>query len=87
MVELPGPPLSGVEPLRPPRDAPRECPRVGPPPSWHPHQLRHNAATRLRKEFGLDVARAVLGHSSAAVTEIYAELDMAKASEAMGRIG
>ena len=21
---------------------------------WHPHQLRHNAATRLRKEFGLD---------------------------------
>jgi integrase len=33
-------------------------------PHWHPHQLRHNAATRLRREFGLDVARAVLGHSS-----------------------
>ena len=28
--------------------------------SWHPNQLRHNAATRLRKEFGLDVTRAVL---------------------------
>src|SRR5271157_5213463 len=25
---------------------------------WHPNQLRHNAATRLRREFGLDVAQA-----------------------------
>jgi len=24
---------------------------------WHPHQLRHNAATFLRKEFGLETAR------------------------------
>jgi integrase len=56
-------------------------------PKWHPHQLRHNAATRLRKEFGLDTARAVLGHSSTAVTEIYAELDAAKAAEAMERVG
>jgi integrase len=56
-------------------------------PSWHPHQLRHNAATYLRKEFGLDVARAVLGHSSPAVTEVYAELDGAKAAEAMERVG
>ncbi len=56
-------------------------------PNWHPHQLRHNAATRLRREFGLDVARAVLGHSSPAVTEVYAELDQAKAADAMARIG
>jgi integrase len=56
-------------------------------PLWHPNQLRHNAATRLRKEFGLDVARAVLGHASPAVTEVYAELDAAKAAEAMERIG
>ncbi len=54
---------------------------------WHPNQLRHNAATRLRREFGLDVARAVLGHSSPAVTEVYAELDGAKAAEAMERVG
>ena len=54
---------------------------------WHPHQLRHNAATRLRREFGLDVTRAVLGHSSPIVTEVYAELDGAKAAEAMERIG
>ena len=46
-----------------------------------------SAATRLRREFGLDVARAVLGHSSPVVTEVYAELDEAKAAEAMARMG
>lgn len=56
-------------------------------PHWHGHQLRHNAATWLRKEFGIDIARVVLGHRSAAVTEIYAELDFAKAREVMGRVG
>ena len=56
-------------------------------PHWHPNQLRHNAATRLRREFGLDAARAVLGHSSPVVTEVYAELDAAKAAEAMEKIG
>ena len=56
-------------------------------PVWHPHQLRHNAATRLRKEFGIEAARVVLGHRSAAVTEVYAELDQTKASTIMGRVG
>jgi integrase len=56
-------------------------------PHWHPNQLRHNAATRLRREFGLDVARAALGHSSPVVTEVYAEMDWAKAAEAMERFG
>jgi integrase len=60
---------------------------IAPIPHWHPNQLRHNAATRLRREFGLDAARAVLGHSSPAVTEVYAELDEAKAAEVMGRVG
>jgi integrase len=62
------------------------CKRAG-VAKWYPHQLRHNAATRLRKEFGLDAARAVLGHSSPTVTEIYAELDAAKAAEAMELVG
>jgi integrase len=56
-------------------------------PHWHPHQLRHNAATWLRKEFGLDVARVVLGHRSPAITEQYAEIDFGKAQEIMGRVG
>ncbi len=56
-------------------------------PNWHPSQIRHNAATKLRKEFGIDVARAVLGHSSPVVTEVYAERDEAIATNAMERIG
>jgi integrase len=54
---------------------------------WHPHRLRHNAATYLRKEFGLDTARAVLGHGSATITGHYAELDCEKAAAAMERVG
>ncbi len=54
---------------------------------WHPHQLRHTRATELRREFGIDVARAVLGHRSPAITETYAELDAGKAAEVMGRLG
>ncbi len=56
-------------------------------PRWHPHQLRHNAGTLLRKEFGLDTARIVLGHSSPAVTLIYAEADERKAIDVMGQVG
>jgi hypothetical protein len=58
-----------------------------PIPHWSAGRIRHNAATRLRREFGLDVTRAVLGHSSPIVTEVYAELDGAKAAEAMERVG
>ncbi len=54
---------------------------------WHPNQLRHNAATMLRREFGLDTARVILGHSSPAVTEVYAETDRDKAIGIMGQIG
>ncbi len=54
---------------------------------WSPNQLRHNAATMLRKYFGIEAARVVLGHTSAAVTEIYAEVDERKAAEIMGQVG
>ncbi len=56
-------------------------------PHWHPHQLRHNAATELRREFGIDTTRAVLGHSSIATSELYAEFDDCKARDAIARIG
>jgi integrase len=56
-------------------------------PVWKPHQLRHNRATEIRREAGLDAARAVLGHRSPQVTEVYAELDASKAAELMQRIG
>jgi hypothetical protein len=53
----------------------------------HPHQLRHNAATALREQFGIEAARVVLGHRSAAVTEIYAELDRETAARIMAQVG
>lgn len=55
--------------------------------AWHPNQLRHLAATNLRREFGIEVARAVLGHSSVDMTEVYAEMDSAKARDAMAKSG
>jgi len=54
---------------------------------WHPHQLRHTFATLVRKRFGLDAARAVLGHRSPVVTEIYAEIDRDKSSQVVASIG
>ena len=40
---------------------------------WHPNQLRHTFATRVRKQHGLEAAQVLLGHSRADVTQIYAE--------------
>lgn len=54
---------------------------------WHPNQLRHNLATELRKQFGIEGARVVLGHSSPTVTEIYAERDNSAAARIMAEVG
>jgi hypothetical protein len=49
--------------------------------------LPTSKATWLRKEFGLDVARVVLGHRSPQITELYADLDTSRAIEAMASFG
>ena len=41
----------------------RAC-RLAKVPEWSPNQLRHNAATDLRKIHGLEGTRTVLGHST-----------------------
>jgi integrase len=51
------------------------------------HHLRHNAATELRREFGIEAARIILGHHSTAVTEIYAEKDEQEAAAAIMKAG
>jgi integrase len=56
-------------------------------PAWHPHQLRHNAATTLRREHGVELARIILGHATAFTTEIYAEADRAQAMEVIAKVG
>ena len=64
----------------------RACKRAG-VPHWHPNQLRHNAATLVRQKYGIEIARQLLGHRSAAVTEVYAEADAARVSQIMREIG
>ena len=54
---------------------------------WFPHQLRHTAATIIRREAGIETARCVLGHSELSTTELYAEADLAKARDIMARVG
>lgn len=52
-------------------------------PAWSPNQLRHNAATLLREKHGLEATRTVLGHSTADMTEVYAEIDLESARKIM----
>ncbi len=54
---------------------------------WSPNQLRHAAATEVRRRFGLEAAQIILGHSAADVTQVYAERDMAKGLEVARLIG
>jgi len=55
--------------------------------SWSPHQLRHAFATEVRKTHGLEAVQCCLGHSKAAITEIYAERDFALAARVAGEVG
>jgi site-specific recombinase XerD len=48
---------------------------------WSPNQLRHNAATKIRGQFGLEAAASILGHSEVGVTQVYAEADRTRAIE------
>ena len=54
---------------------------------WHPNQLRHTHATKVRKAFTLEHAGAALGHSKMSATEIYAERDAGLAVEVAARLG
>ena len=55
--------------------------------SWSPNRLRHSRATVIRKAYGLEGAQVTLGHSSANVTQIYAERDLSKGKEIALEIG
>jgi integrase len=65
----------------------RKAPPEGQITFWHLHQLRHLRALELKREFGLDVARAVLGHQNPVIAEHYATLDINAAAQAMAKLG
>jgi integrase len=54
---------------------------------WHPHQLRHSTATVIRRQFGIEAAQAVLGHSQIDTSELYAEKSLEAARQIMQAIG
>jgi len=54
---------------------------------WHPHQLRHNYGTMIRKRFGVEEASNMLDHSSMKMTEVYAERDRQQAVEIARQVG
>ncbi|QDT68783.1 site-specific tyrosine recombinase XerC [Planctomycetes bacterium MalM25] len=64
----------------------RACEKAG-HAKWSPNQLRHTAATEVRKQFGLEAAQVVCGHQSADVTQIYAERDVSLAKEVARKVG
>ena len=54
---------------------------------WHPNQLRHTFATRVRKQHGLEAAQVLLGHARADVTQVYAEKNVELAAAVVAKIG
>lgn len=56
-------------------------------PAWGPNKLRHARATEIRRLYGREAARTILGHVTPGVTEIYAERDLELAAKVMREIG
>ncbi|MGB2820807.1 MAG: hypothetical protein WBF17_07495 [Phycisphaerae bacterium] len=64
---------------------------------WQPHRPRHTYATPVRKEscppkhprrwIGLEAARIIPGHRSAAITEVYVEKDEQQGIDAASEVG
>ena len=56
-------------------------------PHWAPNQLRHSCATRVRRQYGIEGAAAVLGNSLGMVAEVYAEANFQLAIDIMRELG
>ena len=54
---------------------------------WSPNRLRHSAATEIRKRYGIEGAQVVLGHSSADITQVYAERNQQLATKVARELG
>lgn len=56
-------------------------------PVWGPNRLRHLAASKIRKAFGLEAAQVILGHARADVTQVYAQRNLDLARQAVKAVG
>jgi integrase len=64
----------------------RACDKAG-VARWFPLQIRHSAATEIRRLYGLEAAQVALGHAHANVTERYAERDHSLAARVAKEVG
>ena len=65
----------------------RACVKAG-VPKWNPNRIRHNMATSVRREHGIELSQAVLGHQlGSRVTEVYAETNRQKARDVIAMVG
>ncbi|MEL7483787.1 MAG: tyrosine-type recombinase/integrase, partial [Planctomycetota bacterium] len=64
----------------------RAC-EVAEVPPWSPNRLRHNRATEVRRQFGVDGAGAILGHSRLETTQVYAERSLEIANQIAAETG
>lgn len=54
---------------------------------WHPHQLRHAAASSIADEFGPELARIILGQRTLSALRTYLRDDHSRAAEVMNKRG
>jgi integrase len=54
---------------------------------WSPNQLRHAAGKRIRQQASLDAAQVILGHSTVATTQVYAERNLEAALRVAAEVG
>lgn len=56
-------------------------------PRWHPHQLRHNFATEMRRQYGVEATLTMLGDKSTRMIDVYAEKNQQAAMKIMAEVG
>ncbi len=54
---------------------------------WAPNQLRHTAATKIRKQYGIEAAQVILGHSKIDMTQHYAEANRERGEQVAAMVG
>ena len=54
---------------------------------WHPHRLRHNHGTDVRRRYGLEAVQAALGQKSVTAAQIYAEKNSEVAQRIASEVG
>jgi len=64
----------------------RACERAG-VEKWSPNRLRHTYATEIRKLYGLEDSKAMLGHTKVTTTQIYAEQDAERRRRIARKVG